>query len=331
MPQEASQFLKEHLLTSIKEHLRTVMRRKDFCFQKISKQDGGFINENHVDNFSDFEKFFPDKLLGSILAQIIRDHKSKPFPISQWENNERKMQDTDKFIDTCLKHCFSNLQKNDAFKRCMYIDGFHEEIPLYPESVGKTPPQLMITELSQQEKQYKFDEDNKDFFLNDSHFCTPNSAFACHNEALHCGALNIHSGGDDKFWLLIANKGDNIEKFKKFLNEKFPTVCQDEQCQNVLGHKVAMVTREDLIEAGVEFEWTVQKAGEIMAVYPQTIHTGFNFGFCVNGVRFWVGDNWLPHGKCSKKCKCRQEEDPTPANEKKLFTFYEKRAQENDN
>jgi hypothetical protein len=59
-----------------------------------------------------------------------------------------------------------------------------------------------------------------------------------------------------------------------------------------------------LDEMKVPVQMVFQKAGEIIIVWPDTHHTGFNTGYNISESNHFASESWIPFGKSHKPCEC---------------------------
>ncbi len=251
-----------------------------------------------------FRREHLDKTLADMVDKL---PKNIFFPKSDLKNGQCPSD----FIRKVFDHCLHQLKQVDAHKHSFYVENCDgrpgcekDPIPMWPETPD-TPEELKL-ELEPEIKKL-LPGKSVNFLKPLAHLATPNSTFCAHCEIFFVGALNFHCAGAAKFWIIIPDTGNNIEKFKEFLKSKY-----HHTCEKVFVHRTVMLTLQQLREAQVEFSWTMQYPGEYLLVCHKAIHMGFNLGVNLNVVRFWVGREWPKYAVQYDRCfEDQEDEEPS--------------------
>ncbi|KAL3091462.1 hypothetical protein niasHS_004867 [Heterodera schachtii] len=109
--------------------------------------------------------------------------------------------------------------------------------------------------------------------------CAPpaTSAFALHREEEHAHHLNYNLGPGLKLWMFVGGQWEKkaMELGKSLFGDRWP------RCRNPLGHNSFFFSPAQLREAGIPFEFHIQRPGDADAVLTVGLHCGINVGASV--------------------------------------------------
>lgn len=127
------------------------------------------------------------------------------------------------------------------------------------------------------------------------------SLFAWHGEDCNMHSANFHHLGAAKVWRTVGS--GHIHRFEQLVRKFFDSDYR--RCDQAMRHKHFIMTPTFLASHGIPTRVVVQKPGEFILTFPNTVHCGFNAGINVNEAVNFVNEAWLEDGLRSKRCVCR--------------------------
>ena len=134
--------------------------------------------------------------------------------------------------------------------------------------------------------------------------------FVAFSRALKC-LLKIHFNIDNwtyfcqfsgapKSWYCVPPKyGHLLEKLAKEVFSETSTLCT-----NFMRHKTCIISPKVLEKHNIPYNKLVQKAREIIIVFPYAHHSGFNHGFNIAEAINFASPRWIEYGKRHRPCDC---------------------------
>ncbi|CAG9466366.1 unnamed protein product [Pedinophyceae sp. YPF-701] len=129
------------------------------------------------------------------------------------------------------------------------------------------------------------------------------SFFAWHVEDCDLYSINYIHLGEPKMWYGIPPSEKS--RFEEALRHTFPE--DYAQCRAFTRHKNIMVSPAQLRSMNVKFVAGKQHQGEFMVINAAAYHAGFNTGLNVAEAVNFALPEWIPVGKESVRCECRDD------------------------
>ncbi|XP_034246114.1 uncharacterized protein LOC117648058 isoform X2 [Thrips palmi] len=122
-----------------------------------------------------------------------------------------------------------------------------------------------------------------------------------HNEDALLWSLNYLHLGHPKVWVVIPPWATELLEFHL---RKSCILLNHSSCTNILGHKSVLPTVCWLNERKIPFKVVVQRPGDLVVLYPNASHFGFNLGPNIAQSINVATLSWIPWGINAKKCLC---------------------------
>ncbi|XP_034246113.1 uncharacterized protein LOC117648058 isoform X1 [Thrips palmi] len=133
------------------------------------------------------------------------------------------------------------------------------------------------------------------------YFGSTHSYFPVHNEDALLWSLNYLHLGHPKVWVVIPPWATELLEFHL---RKSCILLNHSSCTNILGHKSVLPTVCWLNERKIPFKVVVQRPGDLVVLYPNASHFGFNLGPNIAQSINVATLSWIPWGINAKKCLC---------------------------
>ena len=125
------------------------------------------------------------------------------------------------------------------------------------------------------------------------HFSWPLEVFKIHK-------IKFKFSGALKSWYFVPPKYSHLlEKLAKEIFSETATLCT-----NFMRHKTCIISPKVLEKHNIPYNKLVQKAREIIIVFPYAYHSGFNHGFNIAEAINFASPRWIEYGKRHRPCDC---------------------------
>lgn len=126
------------------------------------------------------------------------------------------------------------------------------------------------------------------------------ATFSWHVEDMDLYGINMVHYGAPKSWYCVPPKyGHLLEKLAKKVYSETSTLCT-----NFMRHKTCIISPKVLEKHNIPYNKLVQKAREIIIVFPYAYHSGFNHGFNIAEAINFASPRWIEYGKRHRPCDC---------------------------
>lgn len=139
----------------------------------------------------------------------------------------------------------------------------------------------------------------------------PGTVFPLAVEGHAAHSITYHHTGADKVWYIVKPSDfHRIEEHVWNNNTRVKLEGDEPQCSQFVRHESIYVEPEYLA-TGVDFTRVVQKAGEMVIIFPFAYHQGFNAGANIAETQVYGDEHWANifaqnpdwHLPCGRECK----------------------------